>query len=275
MTTTKNTREITNALRYAYACNNHSITIGTQESEPIEFIGDGFSGTLPKGRIVLNATNHTALTNQKEEDIKLQIVACPEDVEFELSMRDKEFVIPALKDAKILSQDKTFKPGDIVSAELSSDDHYGITTHRNGYIGKVMRMEHRDGFNLATYSRLGLDSNMDNSNGDFENFSVSHHYFRLASATEVLHGSNSKIFTEAKYIGRRDGLAILPLKGTIVSEHGDVLGVLEDGSKVSLSENVAFFDRHLQTFDSTLKRGAYSHPLKGEGHEQARRLRII
>lgn len=275
MTTTKNTRVITNALRQVYAYNNYSVTISTQESEPIEFIGDGFSGTLPKGRIVLNATNRTALIHQDEEDVKLQIVACPEDVKFELSMRDKEFVIPALKDAKILRQDEIFKPGDIVSAELSSDDHYGITTYRNGYMGKVMRMEHRDGFNLVTYSRLGLDRNVDNSNGDFENFSVSHRYFRLASAVEVLHGSNSKIFMGAKYAGRRDGMAILPLKDTVVSEHGDVLGVLEDGSKVSLSENVAFFDRHQQTFDLALKRGAYSHPLKGEGHEQARRLRII
>lgn len=275
MTTTKNTREITNALRHAYTWNNHSVTISTQESEPIEFIGDGFSGTLPKGRIVLNVTNSIALIDQKEEDIKLQIVACPEDIKFELSMRDKEFVIPALKDAKILSQDEAFKPGDIVSAELSSDDHYGVTTHRNGYIGKVTQMEYRGGFNLATYSRLGLDRNMDNSNGDFENFSVSHQYFRLASAAEVLHGSNSKIFMDAKYAGRRDGMAILPLKDTVVSEHGDALGVLEDGSKISLSENVAFSDRHQRTFDLTLKRGAYSHPLKGEGHEQARRLRNI
>ena len=269
MTTTKNTRAITNALRDAYAYNNHSVTISTQESEPIEFIGDGFSGTLPKGRIVLNATNRITLIDQEEEDIKLQIVACPEDIKFELSMRDKEFVIPALKDAKILSQDKTFKPGDIVSAELSSDRHYGITTSRNGYIGKVMDFN----FNLATYSRMRFDSNIDNSEGQFEYFCVSKRYFRLASATEILYGSNANILMGAKYIGRKDGLAILPLKSTVISEYGDVLGVLEDGSKVSLSDNTTFFDTKRQTFDTVLKRGSYSHPLKGEGYLEALLLR--
>lgn len=268
MTTTKNARAITNALLHAYSHNNHSVTISTKESEPIEFIGNGFSGTLPKGRIVLSTTNYNTLLNQEEEDIKLQIVACPEDIKFELSMQDKEFIIPMLKDAKILPQNEIFKPGDIVSAEISSDDRYGITTHRNGYLGKVIQTNYKDVLDLETYSRLGLDDE------SIEKFSVSNYYFRLASATEILYGSNASVFMEAKYVGRRDGLAILPLKSTTLSEYGEVLGVLEDGSKIPLSENIAFFDRRQRTFDLTLKRGAYSHPLKGEGYEEARRLRF-
>lgn len=270
MTTTKNARAITNALLHAYTRNNHSITISTKESEPIEFIGNGFSGTLPKGRIVLNTTNYNALLNQKEGDIKLQIVACPEDIEFELSMGDKEFTIPMLKDAKILSQNEIFKSGDIVSAEISSDDYYGITTYRNRYIGKVILTDYRGVLDLATYSRLGSDS----EDVKFENFSVSARYFRLSSALEMLYGSNTKAYLKASYVGRKDGLAILPLKETRLSANGAVLGILADGSEVSLADNIVYFD-HLsqESLQETVKAKAANHPLKGSGYLRARRLR--
>jgi len=272
MTLEKNAKLLLQHLRHAYSLDNYSATIDTKGSHPVRFFGDTFSGILPEGRIVVQAVNYRALAN-REDDIKLRIVACPENIEFEISMYDKEFTIPSLEESKILSDSEIFKVGDIVSAEPSSNDHYGITSYRGGYIGRVLLTD-SDGFNLGTYSRLGFDLGDSNTDGELENFSVSTRYFRLSSALEVLHGANTKVYLKTSYVGRTDGLAILPLKETRLSANGAVLGILPDGSEVSLVDNVAYFDRLSQgNLQETVKAEAAAHPLKGSGYLRARRLR--
>ena len=266
-----------------------SVTIDTRNCEPINVLLPitGETLELPKGRITLTSSNSSgtiagflksirrALSPYESEDseaLVVKVLSCPEDVVFEQKVYKKEILMPTVGGYSIMKKEEIFEVGDIVSAEPSSDDFYGITTSRNGYMGKVesypSSYSNTEIFNLSTYSRIGFSS----SRGDREGFDVRKKHFRLSSAPEIMYGANLVALEGAKYVSGKGNSIILPIKDVHIAEGGITIGELSDGSTICLNNEVVFIDDQKETVENTISKMSAQHPLKSTGHREARRI---
>lgn len=252
-----------------------SITIDTRNCEPINvlLLITGETLELPKGRITLASSNSSRYESEDSEALVVKVLSCPEDVVFEQKVYKKEILMPTVGGYSIMKKEEIFKVGDIVSAEPSSDDFYGITTSRNGYMGKVESClsSHNDTeiFNLSTYSRIGFSSS---TRGIREEFDVRKKHFRLSSAPEIMYGANLVTLEGAKYVSGKGNSIILPIKDVHIAEGGITIGELSDGSTICLNNEVVFIDDQKETVENTISKMSAQHPLKSTGHREARRI---
>lgn len=251
-----------------------SITIDTRNCEPINVLLPitGETLELPKGRITLASSNSGRYESEDSETLVVKVLSCPEDVVFEQKVYKKEILMPTVGGYSIMKKEEIFEVGDIVSAEPSSDNFYGITTSRNGYMGKVKSYpssyNSTETFNLSTYSRIGFSS----SRGDREEFDVRKRHFRLSSAPEIMYGANLVVLEGAKYVSGKGNSIILPIKDVHIAEGGITIGELSDGSTICLNNEVVFLDDQKETVENTISKMSAQHPLKSTGHREARRI---
>lgn len=250
-----------------------SITIDTRNcDEPIKVLLPNTDETLelPKGRITLASSNSGRYESEDSEALVVKVLSCPEDVVFEQKVYKKEILMPTVGGYSIMKKEEIFEDGDIVSAEPSSDDFYGITTSRNGYMGKVESYpsshNSAETFNLSTYSRIGFSS----SRGNREEFDVRKRHFRLSSAPEIMYGANLVALERAKYVSGKGNSIILPIKDVHIAEGGITIGELSDGSTICLNNEVVFLDNQKETVENTISKMSAQHPLKSTGHREAR-----
>lgn len=251
-----------------------SITIDTRNcDEPIKVLlpNTGETLELPKGRITLASSNSGRYESEDSEALVVKVLSCPEDVVFEQKVYKKEILMPTVGGYSIMRKEEIFEVGDIVSAEPSSDDIYGITTSRNGYMGKVQSYPHIGALSLSTYSRIGFLTRRDRN----EEFDVGKKYFRLSSALEIMYGANLVALERAKYVSGKGNSIILPIKDVHIAEGGITIGELSDGSTICLNNEIVFLDDPRDqkgTVENTISRMLAQHPLKSTGHREARRI---
>lgn len=248
--------------------NKGSVTIDTRNCESIDVLlpSTGENLELPKGRITMAPLNSGSYESEDSEALMVKIISCPEDVVFEQKVYKKEVLMPTIGGYSIMRKEEIFEVGDIVSAEPSSDDFYGITTSRNGYMGKVQSYPHTEALSLSTYSRIGFLTRRDRS----EEFDVRKKYFRLSSALEIMYGANLVALERAKYVSGKENSIILPIKDVHIAEGGITIGELSDGSTICLNNEVVFLDNQKETVENTISKMSAQHPLKSTGHREAR-----
>lgn len=245
-----------------------SITIDTRNCEPIYALlpSTGETLELPKGRITLASSENTQHESEASKDLPVKVISCPEDIVFEQKVYKKEVLMPTIGGYSIMRKEEIFEVGDIVSAERSSDDIYGITTSRNGYVGKVSS-SYAETFELLTYSRPNFFDPRERN----EKFDVQKKYFRLSSAFETLYGATPISFKRARYVSGKGNSIILPIKDVHIKE-GWSIGELSDGSTICLNYETVFLDEGRGTVEETISRMSAKHPLKSTGHREARRI---
>lgn len=248
--------------------NKGSVTIDTRNCESIDVLlpSTGENLELPKGRITMAPLNSGSYESEDSEALMVKIISCPEDVVFEQKVYKKEVLMPTIGGYSIMRKEEIFEVGDIVSAEPSSDDIYGITASKNGYMGKVLSL-YSGAFELLTYSRPNFFDPRERN----EKFDVQKKHFRLSSAFETLYGATPISFKRARYVSGKGNSIILPIKDVHIKE-GWSIGELSDGSTICLNYETVFLDEGRGTVEETISRMSAKHPLKSTGHREARRI---
>lgn len=259
--------------------NKGSVTIDTRNCESIDVLlpSTGENLELPKGRITMAPLNSGSYESEDSEALMVKIISCPEDVVFEQKVYKKEVLMPTIGGYSIMRKEEIFEVGDIVSAEPSSDDVYGITTSKNGYMGKVQSYppsygRHTETFSLFTYSRIGFLNSLNSRRDRDEEFDVRKKYFRLSSALEIMYGANLVVLEGARYVSGKGNSIILPIKDVHIAEGGITTGELSDGSTICLNRETVFLDDRRETVEETISKMLARHPLKSTGHTEARRI---